>query len=331
MQPTPIGIIGLGLIWLRVHKPILETLASVFQPVALCDTDSNRQAEATAAFPNAQIFADYTELLHLSEIETVLVLTPIAFNAPIALAALKAGKHVIMEKPIARSVAEGQALIEAAHATGKRLIVLEQMGYQKNANILLEMIKAGEIGDLVTWDRVQHAELDTAQGPMRYDTTPWRKAADFPLGTLFDGGIHVIANLTRLFGLPESISATGQKLRPEYGSYDQVTMLFHYANGNSGTFSHSSYLPSLENHFHIYGTHGVISASREQLILKKPHQSEQIIDLPAENPYISMWEAIATSYQQGLDLAYSPTHALQDVAILEAVSQAIETRKTIPL
>ncbi|MEM7028044.1 MAG: Gfo/Idh/MocA family oxidoreductase [Chloroflexota bacterium] len=331
MPPTPIGIIGLGLIWIRTHKPILDTMDSLFQPIALCDVDETRRVEAATAFPEAQVFSDYTQLLNLTDIDTVIVLTPISFNAPIALAALQAGKNVIMEKPIARSVAEGQQLITAAKDAGKRLIVLEQMGYQKNAKLIIDLIQSGEVGDLVTWDRVQHAELDTAKGKMRYDTTPWRKTADFPLGTLFDGGIHIIAQLTGLFGAPDMVSATGQTLRPDYGKFDQVSMLFHYENGPSGTFSHSSYLTKAGNHFHIYGTQGVIQVERHQLTIQKPDQPDHIIELPTENPYRSMWQAIAAHYQHDQSLVYTPERAVQDVAILETVDRAIRGRQTLAI
>jgi predicted dehydrogenase len=256
-------------------------------------------------------------------------LTPIALNAPTALAAVKAGKNVIMEKPIARSVAEGRELIAAARQAGKRLFVTEQLAYRKAEETLAEIIAAGAIGELILWDRVMHLEADTAQGPMRYDTTPWRKQADFPLGTLFDGGIHLIAALSKLFGPPETVTATGRNLRPEYGEFDQVSMMFHYANGLTGTLSHSSYLPSLQNHFHIYGTDGVIQIERERLVVAKRGQLARTIDLPAENAYETMWRAIARAYREGGEPYYTPEKALGDVMILEMVDQSIKKGKTM--
>src|SRR5687767_584961 len=114
MPPIRLGVIGAGLIWIRTHKPILETMTDAFAPLAFCDVSEERRAALAQEFPEARVLADYHSLLDLPEVEAVLVLTPIALNAPVAHAALRAGKHVIMEKPLARSVAEGRALITTA-------------------------------------------------------------------------------------------------------------------------------------------------------------------------------------------------------------------------
>ena len=69
---------------------------------------------------------------------------------------------------------------------------------------------------------------------MSFASIPWRKEANYPLGTLFDGGIHVIAAIKkRSLGDPKNVWATGKKLRQEYGEFDHVAMLFHYANGSN--------------------------------------------------------------------------------------------------
>lgn len=324
MQPIRLGVIGLGLIWLRAHKPILLNLPEAITLVALCDRSAERRATATTDFPNAKILADYNELLQVPDIDTVLVLTPIAFNAPMALAALEAGKHVIMEKPIARSVAEGQRLVETARRLGRRLFVLEQLGYRQAETILAEQLAAGVIGDLVLWERVQHLEADTAQGVMRYDSTPWRKEANFPLGTLFDGGIHLVAAHSKLFGTPTKVTATGRKLREGYGDFDQVTMFFAYANGVTGFFSHSAYLPPAKNYFYLHGTTGAISIESGRLVIEKAGQTAQVIELPAEHAYTNMWQALMAAYQNGEEPYYTAERALQDVAILEAVAHSIK-------
>ncbi|MCE7983321.1 MAG: gfo/Idh/MocA family oxidoreductase [Caldilinea sp. CFX5] len=324
MQPMRLGVIGLGLIWLRAHKPILINHPEAITPVALCDLAAERRATASADFPNAKILADYHELLQLPELDTVLVLTPIAFNAPIALAALEAGKHVIMEKPIARSIAEGQRLVETARRLGRRLFVLEQLGYRHAETLLAEQLAAGVIGDLVLWERVQHLEADTAQGAMRYDSTPWRKEANFPLGTLFDGGIHLIAAHSKLFGTPTKVAATGRKLREGYGDFDQVTMFFEYANGVTGLFSHSAYLPPAKNYFYLHGTTGAISVEPGRLVIEKAGQRAQVIELPAEHAYTNMWQALLAALIGGKEPYYTAERALQDVAILEAVAHSIK-------
>ena len=183
---------------------------------------------------------------------------------------------------------------------------------------------AGEIGDVYLWDRVFHAETRPVPAHLRFSSTPWRKEADFPLGTLFDGGVHMIAGLTKLFGPPQTVLATGQKMQPEYGDYDHVHMAFRYANGISGTLSHSSYVPGLGNHFYIYGTAGVIMADWERIVVSKPGQPDHVIDAPRKNAHLAMWQDIGGAYRNGENSYYSPQRALRDVAILEAVARSIE-------
>lgn len=331
MQPIRLGVIGAGLIWIRTHQPILETLKDTFVLVAFCDVSEQRRAALKDAYPDAPVFDDDRKLLALPDVDAVLVLTPIALNAPTAEAALRAGKHVIMEKPIARSVAEGRALVDLARQAGRMLCVTEQMAYRQAESMLAEIIDAGEIGDLVLWDRVIHLEADTAAGPLRYESTPWRKQADFPLGTMFDGGIHLIAGLSKVFGIPETVAATGRKLRPEYGEYDQIAALFQYANGVTGMLSHSSYLPPVQNHFDIYGTAGAIVVEHDQLVIKKTGQPDRVVELPQENAYVSMWQALRQAMREQRDPFYTPERALRDVAILEAVDRAIKTGGRAPV
>ena len=331
MPPIRLGVIGAGLIWIRTHKPILETMTDAFAPIAFCDVRDERRADLEQEFPDARVLSDYHSLLDLGDVEAVLVLTPIALNAPVARAALQAGKHVIMEKPLARSVAEGRELITTARQSGKLLCVAEQMAYRQAEDVLAEIIAAGEIGELVMWERVQHLEADTAAGPLRYESTPWRKQADFPLGTMFDGGIHLIAGLSKVFGIPESVAATGRKLRPDYGEYDHIATLFQYGNGITGLLSHSSYLPPGRNHFHIYGTNGVIAVEQGRLIVEQRGRPARNVELLKENAYISMWRALRQAFAEQRDPFYTPEKALHDVAILEAIDQAIKHGSRVPV
>jgi predicted dehydrogenase len=324
MPPIRLGVIGTGLIWIRTHKSILETMTDAFVPVAFCDLSEERRASIAQEYPDAQVLSDYHSLLHLAEVEAVLVLTPIALNAPVARAAFQAGKHVIMEKPIARSVAEGRELIATARQSGCLLYVLEQMAYRNAEDRLAEMIATGEIGAPVLWERVQHLEGDTAPEPLRYDSTPWRMQADFPLGTMFDGGIHLIAGLSKVFGIPQSLDATGRQLRPEYGDYDHIAAVFQYEQGVTGLLSYSSYLPPSRNHFHIYGTNGVITVEQERLIVEQRGEPAREVALPKEHAYSNMWHALHQAYVEQRDPFYTPEKALHDVAILEAINEAIK-------
>lgn len=320
----------MGLIWSRVHQPHLAGLRDVFEPVAFCDVSAERRAAIAAEFPQARVTSDYHELLSMPEVEAVLVLTPIALNETVALDTLRAGKDLLLEKPIARSVATGMQLVAVAREAGRRLFVTEQIGYRHADDALRDLLAAGEIGELIMWDRVQHRVLSTQPEPMNYTSTPWRIQPDFPLGNLFDGGIHLIASVTGLFGTPTSIFAAGsKKFRPGYGAHDQVAMLFRYRDGLIGTLSHSDCLFEAQNHFHIHGTEGVISWAPDRIVVQKPDRPARSIDLPKENPYTNMWRAIADAWAAGREPAYTAERALRDLMVIEQVGRSIELGQAV--
>jgi len=330
MRPTRLGVVGMGLIWSRVHQPHLAGLQDVFELVAFCDVSTDRRAAIAADFPQARVMSDYHELLAMPEVEAVLALTPIALNETVALDALRAGKDLLLEKPIARSVATGMQIVAAARQAGRRLFVTEQIGYRHADDSLLDLLAAGEIGDLVMWDRVQHRILSTQPEPMNYTSTPWRIQPDFPLGNLFDGGIHLIASVTKLFGTPASIFAAGsKKFRAGYGPYDQVTMLFRYKDELTGMLSHSDCLFEAQNHFHVHGTEGVISWTPERILIQKPNQPARSIDLPTENPYTNMWQAIADAWLVQGQPAYTAERALRDLMVIELVGQSMTLGQSV--
>jgi len=162
---------------------------------------------------------------------------------------------------------------------------------------------------------------------MSFASTPWRKEANFPLGTLFDGGIHTIASLTKIYGRPESVWATGKNLREEYGEFDQVAMLFHYANGTTGILSHSTYLPSDQNHYTVYGADGIIVVESTRLVIWKDGQVAREIELPEEDSNVNMWSALSDAFHKGNTPFYTGYRALQDVMILVKVDEAIHQKK----
>ncbi|MCC6418624.1 MAG: Gfo/Idh/MocA family oxidoreductase [Gemmataceae bacterium] len=114
--------------------------------VALCDVDQDRAATARKQFPTARFHEDYRRVLDQKDVQAVVISTPDHMHAPIAVAALRAGKHVYCEKPLAHSVHEVRAMMDAA-ARGK---LVTQMGTQihagDNYRRVVEIVQAGTLG-----------------------------------------------------------------------------------------------------------------------------------------------------------------------------------------
>jgi len=120
-----VGVIGCGLIAQVMHLHYLRELADRFEIAAVCDVSDEVRAACAEEYGVPEQYADWKELVE-RPLDAVLVLTS-GSHAPIAIAALQAGKHVLVEKPMCFSVAEGGDMIAAAEAAGKVLMV----GYNK--------------------------------------------------------------------------------------------------------------------------------------------------------------------------------------------------------
>ena len=144
-----IGIIGCGGIANGKHMPALKQLPNV-QMVAFCDIIEERAIKAAKEFgtPDAKVYTDYKELLKDKEIEVVHVLTPNREHADISIDAMYADKHVMCEKPMAKSAADAKRMLDAAIATGKKLTIGYQHRKKAQAQYAKQYIEEGNLGEI---------------------------------------------------------------------------------------------------------------------------------------------------------------------------------------
>ena len=144
-----VGIIGCGGIAGGKHMPSLKKLPNV-RMVAFCDIIREKAEKAAKEFgtPDAKVYTDYKELLKDDSIEVVHVLTPNREHADFSIDALYAGKHVMCEKPMAKTAADALRMCEAAEATGKKLTIGYQSRYTVNAMYAKEYIESGAMGEI---------------------------------------------------------------------------------------------------------------------------------------------------------------------------------------
>ena len=127
MEKLKVGIIGCGGIANGKHMPSIAQLDNV-EMVAFCDIIEERAVEAAKKFgtPDAKVYTDYRELLKDESINNVRVLTPNRSHAPISIDAMRAGKHVMVEKPMAACYADALEMVKVHEETGKLLTVAYQ-------------------------------------------------------------------------------------------------------------------------------------------------------------------------------------------------------------
>src|SRR5437868_2579938 len=119
MKKIGVGIIGCGGISLQNHLPGLALCPGV-SVTALCDTDDGTLERAKQTVAGAKAFTDYREAVAHKDVDAVIIATPNFVHAPIALAAISAGKHVLCEKPIGMNFGEALMMYKAAQQAGVR-------------------------------------------------------------------------------------------------------------------------------------------------------------------------------------------------------------------
>jgi len=148
-KKVKVGIIGCGGIAEGKHLPALAQLKNI-EMVAFCDIIEEKAVKNAEKYgiEGAKVYTDYNELLKDKSIEAVHVLTPNSSHAPISIAAMEAGMNVLCEKPMAKTYAEGCAMLEAAKKTGKILTIGYQNRRTQDATFLKRVCENGDLGDM---------------------------------------------------------------------------------------------------------------------------------------------------------------------------------------
>jgi predicted dehydrogenase len=162
--------------------------------VALCDQSPETLARAAASCPSARPVDDFRAVLSDPAVEAVAIATPVATHGPLATAALRAGKHVLVEKPMALSSREAEDLVSLADRAGLTLMVDHTFIYSSPIRKIKELIDAGELGEIYYLDSVR-INLGIFQNDV---------------SVIWDLAPHDLSIVEHLLGrLPRSVAATG--------------------------------------------------------------------------------------------------------------------------
>lgn len=149
MHRYKIGIIGCGGIAFGKHLPAIQQV-NRGDVTALCDLDLEKAAKAAKQFgtPDTKLYTDYRELLKDRTIDVCYVLTPNRSHADISCDAMLAGKHVLCEKPMAKTAADARRMVQVAKETGKKLTIGYQHRHKKASDYARDIIARGDLGEI---------------------------------------------------------------------------------------------------------------------------------------------------------------------------------------
>lgn len=267
MEQLRVGVIGCGLIS-GVHIHALEEAEHAVL-AAVCDIDPEK-LETIAKEHGVKGYLDYRELLAQPDIDAVHICVPHYLHAPISIDALRAGKHVLCEKPMGTSLKEAQAMVQAARDSGKTLTVCFQNRYNGATRRMKEIIDSGEMGRVtggsafVCWDR----------GGAYYAESPWRgKWATEGGSVLINQAIHTLDLMKWLSGGFELKSATmtAKRLAAEIETEDTCDMLLENKAGARFLFYCSNCAAgNMPVQLHLLLEKGELHMTGEQLTIIGP-------------------------------------------------------------
>jgi predicted dehydrogenase len=148
-----VGIVGYGYWGPNLARNFQE--ASGTRVVAISDLRPERLAQVQDRFPEARMSTDFRELLADPNVDAVVIATPVSTHYSLALAALQAGKHVLVEKPLASSSKQARELIDAAERLGRTLMVDHTFVYTGAVQKIKDLVDSGQLGRLYYYDSVR--------------------------------------------------------------------------------------------------------------------------------------------------------------------------------
>lgn len=319
MQRVRLAIIGTGIAAQTLHWPSLERLGDRFQIVALCNR-TREKAEAFAEFigGSPRITTDYHELLAWPDVDAVDILLPIALNGPVAVDALRAGKHVAVEKPIAGAVDAGRAVLEEAQRHPDRtLLVAENVRYEPRYREARRLIDDGRIGRPV----MLHADILAPLNPTSpYLATVWRETPQHLGGYLSDGGVHHAAALQMLAGPVRAVQGIVTSFDPQRDPTDTLLANLLFESGAVGHLTYSVGVPHGEiTPFAVYGTEGSLLVYPDRVILRVGRE-EEVIPIPARpNGFDLELADFHRSIVDGTPPRSGAREGLDDLLVIDAV------------
>ncbi|MFC5404294.1 Gfo/Idh/MocA family protein [Cohnella soli] len=222
MSKLKVGIIGTGGI-ANVHMQSYAANPEV-ELYAICDLVQERAAQKAEAYGVSQIYTDFREMLNDPQLDAVSICTPNSFHAPIAIAAIQAGKHVLVEKPLCITVEEALEVEKAVRASDRVLQVGFVRRYGSNTKVVKQFIEAGEIGEVYY---ARASCLRRLGNPGGWFSDAKRSGG----GPLIDLGVHVIDLCWYLMGRPKVQSVSGNAYK-KLGNRANVRNLSYYKSSD---------------------------------------------------------------------------------------------------
>ena len=298
--------------------------------VAVCDLVAERAKEVADQY-QAKFYTDLSQALKDDAVEAVYISTPVFLHVPHAIQALKAGKHVLIEKPIGISYPQACELIKVAKTAKGKCGCAYFRRFYPRYKMAKEMLEKGEFGQVVLIRMTYFSWFNPTKDDPKYWRVVPEKSGGGPLS---DMGTHMFDVMIGLFGLPASVFAKVATITHTYKVEDSSVIIMNYENGtpvvasfhwNSKTWSHE---------FEIVGTEEKIKWHPYDgpKVLKTAGRDIQEIEIPNhENVHYPVIEDFVSSIIEGREPQASVEEAVKTNFLLDAIYLSAREDKEVML
>jgi predicted dehydrogenase len=223
-RPLRVALAGYGLAGAVLHAPLIATTAGL-ELTAVVTRDPQRRAQLAADHPRARAVGALEDAL--GDADLAVIASPNRFHVPLATAALEAGRHVVVDKPLAVRAAEARGLADRAAAAGVVLAAFHNRRWDDDFLTLRRVVDEGRLGRVVRFE----SRFDRWRPQIREGA--WREGGD-PAdggGLLLDLGSHLVDQAVQLLGPPVSVYAELDRRRPGAAVEDDVFLALAHAGG----------------------------------------------------------------------------------------------------
>ncbi len=227
------GIVGFGDIAAKAVAPAIQAHAGS-ELVAICRRDPAELKRHQQAFDVPYAYSDYAEMLQDAALDAVYVATPVHLHAEQAIAALDRGLHTLVEKPMASTAREAEAMVERADQRGATLGVAYYHHFTPINALVRELVASGELGTLTAL----HGNASSDYNPLPGDPKPWRfSQSTGGGGPLMDVGSHRLETFHSLAGPAQHVAAFSDRQRIRGDVEDSLSLIVRYSSGAQATLS----------------------------------------------------------------------------------------------
>lgn len=316
MGKLKVGMIGLGGI-ARAHCDAIATLDNV-EVVAVADLFEEKRREYMTKYNIARGYATHTELLKDNDVDAVAVVLGHQLHHQLTVDACNAGKHVLVEKPMALSLAQCDDMIEAAAKNNVKLMVGMTQHFYPTSLKAKEILDSGQLGPMIT--------------AVCYMSKNWGFAGRRPQyrsryhggGMWMTNGVHVVDRLTWVMASQAvSVSASIGTRAHYQAADDHATAFVRYKNGLAGVAVAVGYADGAPNYeCQVICANGTLRFTQHGEKYVKLGQGEKWIDVPFDDQPAEMhyeWKAFAEAIEQNIE---PPTHGEYGRHIMEIIFAA---------